>query len=54
MARVQDVGYRAASEELGIPLGTLTSWVFKARQREGRRTERPRARGLWRRRPTRP
>ena len=33
MARVQDVGYRAASEDLGIPLGTLTSWVFKARQR---------------------
>jgi len=33
MARVQDVGYRAASEELSIPLGTLTSWVFKARQR---------------------
>jgi len=33
VARVQDIGYRPASEELGIPWGTLSCWVFKARQR---------------------
>ena len=31
-ARAIEVGYRAASDELGIPWGTLSCWVFKARQ----------------------
>lgn len=31
-ARAMEVGYRAASVELGIPWGTLSCWVFKARK----------------------
>jgi transposase-like protein len=31
-ARAIEVGYRAAGDELGIPCGTLSCWVFKARQ----------------------
>ena len=34
-ARAVEVGYRAASTELGIPWGTLSCWVFKARQAAG-------------------
>jgi len=30
--RAMAVGYRAASVELGIPWGTLSCWVFKARK----------------------
>lgn len=30
--RAMEVGYRAASVELGIPWGTLACWVFKARK----------------------
>ena len=31
-ARAIDIGYRAVSQETGIPWGTLSCWVFKARQ----------------------
>ena len=31
-ARAMEVGYRAASVELGIPWGTLSCWVFKTRK----------------------
>ena len=34
-ARAMEVGYRAASAELGIPWGTLSCWVFKARKAAG-------------------
>ena len=33
--RAMEVGYRAASVELGIPWGTLSCWVFKARRAAG-------------------
>lgn len=33
-ARAMEVGYRVASVELGIPWGTLSCWVFKARKAE--------------------
>lgn len=31
-ARAMEIGYRAVSTETGIPWGTLSCWVFKARQ----------------------
>ena len=34
-ARSMEVGYRAVSKETGIPWGTLSCWVFKARQKAG-------------------
>ena len=32
-ARAMEAGYRAVSKETGIPWGTLSCWVFKARRR---------------------
>ncbi len=34
-ARSMEIGYRAVSKETGIPWGTLSCWVFKARQKAG-------------------
>lgn len=43
--RAMEVGYRAASVELGIPWGTLSCWVFKARKAAGTAEAAPAAKG---------